>query len=205
VELSTYLIYFSISVVASASVGPSVLLAASNGINFGRKKALSGVLGHVSAILVLAIVSATGVGVLIMASETVFTVIKALGVAYLAYIGVMILRNKGSWALSAQHPDIPSGFSLYRKSFILGVSNPKALVFFTALFPQFINTKGALIPQFILLAGTSLVNAFCFTFAYALVGFHFKAKLVPAMNKGWLAKVTGSLFLTFASLLAVAK
>lgn len=204
-ELSTYLIYFSISVVASASVGPSVLLAASNGINFGRKKALSGVLGHVSAILVLAIVSATGVGALIMASETVFTLIKALGVAYLAYIGVMIWRSKGSWALSAEHLDMPSGFSLYRKSFILGVSNPKALVFFTALFPQFIDTKAALIPQFTLLAGTSLVNAFSFTFAYALVGFHFKAKLVPAMNKGWLGKVTGSLFLTFASLLAVAK
>ncbi len=66
-ELSQYLIYLTISIAASVSVGPSVILAASNGINFGRRKALSGVLGHVFAIFSLAIISATGVGALLLA------------------------------------------------------------------------------------------------------------------------------------------
>ena len=124
-ELSSYLIYLSISIVASISVGPSVVLAASNGINFGRRKALSGVFGHVSAIFILAVISASGIGGVILASQTTFTVIKYIGVLYLVYIGIAIWRNKGAWAISLDNKDVPSGISLYRKSLILGLCNPK--------------------------------------------------------------------------------
>jgi len=204
-ELSTYLIYLSISVIASISVGPSVVLAANNGINFGRKKALSGVLGHVCAILILAIISASGVGSIILASEVTFLLIKYLGVLYLAYIGYAIWHNKGTWSLLNEPTNIPSGLSLYRKSLLLGLSNPKALVFFTALFPQFIQAKQALLPQFLILTATSLANAFIFTFAYVLAGYNFKNRLVSMLNSGLLSKVTATLFLCFATVLAVTK
>jgi threonine/homoserine/homoserine lactone efflux protein len=125
-ELSTYFIYLSISIIASISVGPSVVLAAANGINFGRKKALSGVLGHVCAILILAIISASGLGSLILASKTTFLLIKYLGILYLLYISYAIWQNKGTWSLLNEPRDMPSGLSLYRKSLILGLSNPKA-------------------------------------------------------------------------------
>ena len=81
--LSSYSLYFSISLLASISIGPSVILAASNGINFGRKKALAGVCGHVSAILILALMSASGLGLILMASDLAFTVIKYAGSGYL--------------------------------------------------------------------------------------------------------------------------
>jgi len=204
-ELSSYLIYLSISVIASISVGPSVILAANNGINFGYKKALSGVLGHASAILALALVSASGVGSILLASENTFLVIKYLGVLYLAYIGYAIWHNKGSWSLLSQDDKMPSGFSLYRKSLFLGLSNPKALVFFTALFPQFIQTNEALLPQFVLLTATSLTNAFIFTFAYAFAGYKLKKRLLPLLNNGGLSKVTAVMFMGFATVLAVAK
>ncbi len=201
-EISSYLMYLSVSVIASVSVGPSVLLAASNGINFGRRKALSGVLGHVSAILLLAIVSASGIGALLLTSATAFQIIKFLGVGYLIYIGVAIWRSKGSWAIQQSQLAIPSGFTLYRKSLTLGLSNPKALLFFSALFPQFIQPEHALWPQFVLFAGTSLLNAFIFTFGYALIACKFKQHLLPTINSGWLGKVTGTLFIGFACLLA---
>ncbi len=204
-EFSTYLVYLSISVIASVSVGPSVILAANNGINFGRRKALSGVLGHVSAILILAIISASGLGSIILASETTFLIIKYLGVLYLAYIGYAIWKSKGSWSFLPQNCNIPSGLSLYRKSLLLGLSNPKALVFFTALFPQFINAGMPLLPQFLILTGTSLANAFLFTFIYALAGYRFKNKLLPMLNSGRLSKITATLFFGFAALLATAK
>jgi threonine/homoserine/homoserine lactone efflux protein len=202
-ELSNYLIYLSISVIASISVGPSVVLAANNGINFGWKKALSGVVGHVCAILILAIISASGVGSIIIASEMTFLLIKYLGVLYLAYIGYAIWHNKGTWSLLNEPCNVPSGLSLYRKSLLLGLSNPKALVFFTALFPQFINAEQALLPQFFLLTSTSLANALIFTFAYSLAGYNFKNRLIPMLNSGLLSKVTGTLFLCFATMLAV--
>jgi threonine/homoserine/homoserine lactone efflux protein len=204
-DISSYFLYVSVSVIASISIGPSVILAASNGINFGRRKALSGVLGHVSAILMLALVSASGVGALLLASPTVFTVIKYLGVAYLIYIGLSIMRSKGSWTLKLNDGPSPSGFRLYRNSLLLGLSNPKALVFFTALFPQFIDPNASLLPQFLLLAGTSLCNAFVFTFGYALLAHKFKSRLLPMINNGWLGRITGSLFLGFAAILAVAR
>ena len=204
-DFPSYLIYLSISVVASISIGPSVMLAANNGLNFGRRKALSGVLGHVSAILVLSLCSASGLGAILLASKATFLTIKYIGIIYLIYIGIAIWKNKGSWAFQTDTKNIPSGFSLYRKSLLLGLSNPKALIFFTALFPQFINPHHDLLPQFLLLAGTSLINAFAFTFGYAFIAHRFKNKLLPIINNGWLARISGSLFFGFATLLAVAR
>jgi len=150
----------------------------------------------------LALVSATGLGAIIMASPTVFLLIKYIGIGYLLYIGQAIWRSKGSWALPLKTAaEIPSGFALFRKSFVLGLSNPKALVFFSALFPQFIQINDPLLPQFLLLAGTSLSNAFIFTFGYALVAFKFKQRLLPAINSGKVSKLTGGLFIGFAGVL----
>lgn len=204
-DITSYLLYLSVSVIASVSVGPSVMLAANNGINFGRRKALSGVLGHVSAVFLLAMASASGLGAILMASETIFSLIKYVGVAYLIYIGIAIWQNKSSWALQTSAQKMPSGLSLYRKSLLLGLGNPKALVFFTALFPQFINPSAPLAPQFLLLAGTSLINAFIFTFGYAVIAHQLKHQLMPAINSGWFGRLTGSMFLGFAAMLAVSR
>jgi len=202
---SSYLVYLSISIIASVSVGPSVIMAATNSLSYGRRKAFKGVLGHVCAILILAIISASGVGALIMASKEVFTVIKIIGACYLAYIGLQIWRSKGNWGFNIISDNTPSGMSLFLRSFTMALSNPKALVFFTALFPQFIDPAAPLLPQFLILTSTSLFNAFAFTFAYALVAYKFKDKLLTAINKGWLPKMTGSLFIGFAALLAAGR
>ncbi|GLX81114.1 LysE family translocator [Thalassotalea eurytherma] len=204
-ELSQYLIYLTISIAASVSVGPSVILAASNGINFGRRKALSGVLGHVFAIFLLAIISATGVGALLLASPATFQIIKFIGIGYLVYVGVQIIRSKGSWAFQVNANNAPSKTSLFKKSFFIAISNPKAIIFFSSLFPQFLQPDHPLLPQFMILAGTSLLNAFGFTFAYVLVAYKFKERLLAGINKGWLPKLTGTAFLFFASALAINK
>jgi threonine/homoserine/homoserine lactone efflux protein len=200
-DFANYSIYFSISLLASVSVGPSVILAASNGINFGRKKALFGVLGHVCAVMMLAIISASGLGVLLLASELAFTVIKYLGAAYLIYIGIAIWRSKGLWAF-AQNNNVPKKRALFKQSFILGMSNPKALVFFSALFPQFIDTSLPVLPQFLIFAGTSLCNAFIFTCVYVFAAFRFRDYFLSSVSQRWVGKATGGLFIGFAGVLA---
>ncbi len=174
-------------------------------MNFGGRKALAGVVGHVTSVFMLALASVVGVSALLVSSELLFTIVKYIGVGYLAYIGVAIWKSKGNWAISTDYQDMPSSLSLFRKSFVLGITNPKGLVFFTALFPQFIQPDAPLLPQFALLAGTSLTNAFLFTSAYALLGCKFKRRLTPLISKGWISKITGSLFLSFASALALMK
>lgn len=200
-DLSSYSLYFSISLLASISVGPSVILAASNGINFGRKKALAGVLGHVSAVMILALVSASGLGLILMASDLAFTVIKYAGAGYLVYIGIAIWRSKGSWAFADKNSQIPAKRALFKQSLLLGLSNPKALIFFSALFPQFIQPAQAILPQFMLLAGTSLCNAFIFTSVYVVVAFRFRQYFLSAIGQRWVGKTTGGIFVGFAAAL----
>lgn len=201
-DFANYSVYFSISLLASISVGPSVILAASNGINFGRKKALFGVLGHVCAVMMLAIISASGLGVLLLASELAFTVIKYLGAAYLIYIGVAIWRSKGMWAFAQDKKSVPKKRALFKQSFTLGISNPKALVFFSALFPQFIDASLPVLPQFLLFAGTSLCNAFIFTCVYVFAAFRFRDYFLSSVSQRWVGKTTGGLFIGFAGILA---
>lgn len=200
-ELSSYSLYFSISLLASISIGPSVILAASNGINFGRKRALAGVLGHVSAIMILALISASGLGLILMASDLAFTMIKYLGAGYLVYIGIAIWRSKGCWAFAEKNTQIPQKRALYKQSLILGLSNPKALIFFTSLFPQFIQPEQAILPQFLLLAGTSLCNAFIFTSVYVVVAFRFRQYFLSSISQRWVGKTTGGIFVGFAAAL----
>ena len=189
--------------VASASVGPSVLLAASNSINFGRKKALWGITGHVSAILVLAIISATGLGAILLASEATFTLIKYIGAGYLTFIGIKIWRSKSSFLLPQTEKSAPSSIKLYRQSFILGLSNPKALMFFSALFPQFIQANSNLLPQFLILTATSLFNGFLFTALYVFFADKCKRKLAKNTRNSWISRLTGGLFVGFAGVLVI--
>lgn len=200
-DLSSYSLYFSISLLASISIGPSVILAASNGINFGRKKALAGVLGHVSAVMILALISASGLGLILMASDLAFTVIKYTGAAYLVYIGIAIWRSKGKWSFADKDAQPPQKRALYKQSLLLGLSNPKALVFFSALFPQFIQPNDPVLPQFLLLAGTSLCNAFIFTSVYVVVAFRFRQYFLSAVGQRWVGKTTGGIFVGFAAAL----
>ena len=200
--IDSYLLYLNMSIIASISLGPSVLMAASNGINYGRKKALFGVFCHVSAMLILAIISASGLGFIVMASEHALTVLKYAGAAYLIYLGLRILSCKNNRALANNNAVIPSKRILFKQSFSLGISNPKALIFFSALFPQFIQVGQPLLPQFFILAGTSLINAFAFTFAYALLAYQCKGYLLRTMNSGWLDRITGGMFIGFAGFLA---
>lgn len=200
-DLSSYSLYFSISLLASISIGPSVILAASNGINFGRKKALAGVLGHVSAVMILALISASGLGLILMASDLAFTLIKYAGAAYLVYIGIAIWRSKGNWSFADKDAQPPQKRALYKQSLLLGLSNPKALVFFSALFPQFIQPNDPVLPQFLLLAGTSLCNAFVFTSVYVVVAFRFRQYFLSAVGQRWVGKTTGGIFVGFAAAL----
>lgn len=200
-ELHNYYLYFSISLLASISIGPSVILAASNGVNFGRKKALAGVFGHVSAVMILALISASGLGLILMTSELAFSLIKYAGAGYLVYIGVAIWRSKGQWAFADKNGQIPAKRALFKQSLLLGLSNPKALVFFSALFPQFIQPEQAILPQFLLLAGTSLCNAFVFTSIYVAIAYRFRHYFLSAIGQRWVGKTTGVVFIGFAAAL----
>ena len=128
-SLSTWLLYVAAVFVLTVTHGPSVLMCVSTSVNLGARKAFVTSLGSTTAIVGLMALSALGLGTLFAASETWFTALKWAGAAYLAYLGVRALLAPGT-DIRVQEGAVAGGRRLFAQGFLVGLSNPKALLFF---------------------------------------------------------------------------
>lgn len=169
-----FIMVFSVTVfVASIIPGPSMLLALSHGMTYGVKRTIASAMGNVTVTFVQASISIAGLGTILMASETVFQVVKWAGAVYMIYMGIGILRSSRRLMTLQDMSDIDETITLrkmYMQSVIVTAGNPKAIVFFSAIFPQFINPEVILISQFMMLMGICLLIAFGCFMIYALGG-----------------------------------
>jgi threonine/homoserine/homoserine lactone efflux protein len=121
--------------------GPSVLFVVSRGVALGRRAALVTVLGNAMGFAVQLALVAIGVGAIVAKSEAVFTVLKFAGAGYLVFLGVRNIRDRK--ALSKIFAPASTGpvplRRIVREGFVVGVTNPKGLIIFTAILPQFID------------------------------------------------------------------
>jgi threonine/homoserine/homoserine lactone efflux protein len=121
--------------------GPSVLFVISRGVALGRRAALATVLGNTSGLLFQLIVVVIGLGSILASSETVFTVLKLIGAAYLVTLGLRSIRDRKKLATALAPTTLPprSVRAMIREGFVVGATNPKGLIIFTAVLPQFID------------------------------------------------------------------
>lgn len=129
----TLLAFAMVAFIGIATPGPTVLLALANGSKFGVRRAMIGMAGAVLSDFVLIGAVALGLGALMAASEFWFGVVKWAGVCYLVYLGIMLLRSRGTLdgALgSAEANMAASARSIFLKSFLVAVTNPKGYLFF---------------------------------------------------------------------------
>jgi threonine/homoserine/homoserine lactone efflux protein len=169
----TWQIWSAFAVIETAlclTPGPAVLLVLSQALRRGTVRTLWSIAGIIVANSVYFILSATGIGAILMASYDLFFAIKWVGAAYLVWLGVSAFLGR-SKTLSIRAADAAPVRSshLFLNGFILQMSNPKALVFFTALVPQFINPHAAIAPQVAILAVTSMAIEFLVQLGYALL------------------------------------
>jgi len=150
--------------------GPAVLLVLSQALQRGTTKALWSILGILSANTFYFVLSATGIGAILLTSYDLFLAIKWIGVCYLLWLGVGgFLGTSRHLSVSTTANRRSGGRSLLAGGFILQMSNPKALVFFSALLPQFVNPHAPVWPQVAILAATSVAIEFAVQFFYASV------------------------------------
>jgi homoserine/homoserine lactone efflux protein len=128
-----------------------------------------------------------------------------LGAMYLFYIGVRHLIGRAS-VLSAQANDslatfVPKPYQLFRESILIAITNPKPILFFTALFPQFINAKAALLPQFFILTGIFMSLSFITLLGYAMLAARARALLSRPHFARWVNRVVGAVFISFGTAL----
>ncbi|MET9498820.1 LysE family translocator [Streptomyces sp. NPDC006552] len=143
VDLHRLLAFCTMSVLLSVVPGPSVLFVIGRALAHGRRTALTSVLGNALGGYALVIAVALGIGALVETSVVVFDVIKLAGAGYLVYLGVRALR--ASWKNRARAVSFTSVSSSGRSSvwagFMVGVTNPKSVVFLTAVLPQFVDRE----------------------------------------------------------------
>ncbi|CAN5348448.1 LysE family translocator [soil metagenome] len=134
--------------------GPSVLFVIGRSLSLGRIGGLLSVVGNALGALVVVVAVAFGVGIIIAESAILFTVIKIVGAGYLIYLGVQAVRHRRDRADAATAPVRPtSKLRLLLQGFLVGVSNPKTIVFFIAVLPQFVDYGSGAIPSQMLLLG----------------------------------------------------
>ena len=197
--------YLTLVFIATSTPGPAVLFIMTNSTLHGWRKAAFAALGNIVGLFCLGIIAVTGLGTILKTSEIIFNIVRYAGAAYLIYLGIKLIFQK-SFDFTTMKTQINSTDVSAHKIFFqaLGValSNPKAIVFLTALFPQFVNTNEALIPQFSMLIATLMIFSFTFLMSYALLAHKAKAWLTNTSRIKVFNRTSGSIFIGFAVLLA---
>ena len=197
-SLKFFLVYSITIFVASIMPGPSMLLALTHGMKYGAKRTIASALGNLAITFLQAAVSIAGLGAILLASEGLFNIIKWVGAAYLIYMGIVIWRSP-DMKVSDKQPRGSFSKAPLRKMFLQGVfvtaGNPKAIVFFAAVFPQFIDPNSAYIPQFITFMGTGGVIAFSCFMIYAIGGQNIVALFSKALIGKYINRMIGGTFI----------
>ena len=207
--MDQYFLYFFIVAITVASPGPGVILTLSNAIRHGVKPSLSGVLGIALGISVIAVISASSLGVLLATSAVAFTVLKYVGAAYLIYLGFKLWRsppmNLDGAIDQIDFKTKPQYFQRFKEGFLVSLLNPKPIFFFMSLFPQFINHQQSYLFQFTYLTLTFCGLIIVVHSIYALVANSIKGWLSSPRGSKTLNRVGGSVFVLFGAGLATSQ
>ena len=214
-----FLIVYTLTVlVATITPGPSMLLALTHGVRYGVRRALASALGNTVASVLQALVAVAGLGVVLAASEDLFRLVRYAGAAYLVYVGICMLRAPAvplnataataggrDGEADAGAPGVPGAPAsdadggpgarkLFAQAFFVAAGNPKAIVFFTALFPQFLAPGDTLARSALLVADLAVI-AFLGMMLYAVAGSRIAALLATTRAARWYNRTVGVAFI----------
>ena len=200
--LETRTLYVATVLALMSTPGPSHLLMLSNSGAHGFRRSLATAAGDLTANMLQMLAAGLGLAALIMASGAALSVIKWAGVAYLIWLGArMILNAKPEAADTNTAVANASLRGLWMQGFITSAANPKAVVFFAALFPQFISPDLAFWPQFLALSATYILMDGTFLSAYGL-GASWIAKRFKGSARVWIERMGGGFMIAAALLLS---
>lgn len=157
-------------ILLSLTPGPAVLCVLSNALSRGAARATWANLGIISGNGLYFVLSGTGVGALLLASYQVFSTVRWIGAAYLIWLGLSTIFGKGSaLAVKGDRDDKASAARIFLNGLITQLSNPKALIFFTALLPQFLDPHRPLVTQLLIIAAVNMICDFTTLLGYAFL------------------------------------
>lgn len=199
-------LFIPAAVVIALSPGPNNLLAFANGSRQGATLATIALLGRCLAFVLMIGMVIVGLGALLEASELAFQIVKWVGVAYLVYLGVKMFLDRDTHQGDAASASV-SGLQLAKREFIVAMSNPKAILLFTAFVPQFIETSNgsSFTAQLMVLGLIYTVIEFFAAIVWAVSGAAIRSLRPSARKLILMNKIIGALMLGAAAMLATTK
>ncbi|HEU0206220.1 MAG TPA: LysE family translocator [Pseudolysinimonas sp.] len=146
IPLSHWVTFLIAAALLIALPGPSVLFVIGRTLALGRRAGLLSVVGNESGMLVQTSLVALGIGAIVAQSIVVLTVVKFAGAAYLVFLGIQAIRHRRDVSEPVEAAAPRSTLRLLGEGFVVGVTNPKSIIFFVAILPQFIDAGAGAIP-----------------------------------------------------------
>lgn len=197
-HLSNWLLFCSVALLVTFSPGPAVLLAISNAIAVGPRRAMISSMGNGFGLFIISGVAMAGMGVVLATSATAFMLLKLAGALYLVFLGIKQWRSKTSVVAAApvvQGAANPNSFwKLFRQGLTVALTNPKAILFFSALFPQFITPGEPVAIQFTVLTTSFVACAMLAHLFYANLARLLKTQLATPGRARLFNRITGGAF-----------
>lgn len=205
-SFQNYWLFLPACFAINMALGPNNVLSLTNGARNGVRCAVLVAFGRLLAFAAMIAIAGLGLGALLLASETLFTLLKFGGAAYLVWIGIKLFRSG---------PDLLSNVSkegtgasttdtlrrLTKQEFLVAAGNPKAILVFTAFFPQFVD-RSAYATSFAVLGLTFLMLELVAITIYGVIGARLGTLASGSRGFGWFNRVSGSLMIGFGLLLA---
>ncbi|WP_426343403.1 LysE family translocator [Pseudoduganella sp. R-32] len=201
---SLWLAFLAMALAATFSPGPAVLLAVSTTLTLGARRTAYSSAGNAVGVFLVACVAVGGMGVLFKAWPAAFSALKLGGAAYLAWLGVKQWRNAGQVgaAALASAPEGSSRGAVFRRGMLVACSNPKAILFFAAVFPQFMPPGEIELARFLLLSLTFVACTLVAHLSYVLLAATAGSRIMSGPRMAILQRGTAVLFISLAILLA---
>lgn len=224
-SLQTWWMFVVMTFVVSATPGPNMMLVMNHSARFGVRAALGTMAGCMTVLVAMMSISAAGVGALLITFPTVFEAMRLAGACYLAYLGVMSWRSPvdnlpvasvtktdsaqaaisggANFAAAPVPVQTANRAALFRQGMLVAASNPKAILFAAAFFPQFIRADQPQGLQFAILLTTFSVIEVAWYWVYAASGQRLSVYLARPSVLRFFNRLTGVVFVGFALLMAL--
>lgn len=177
-DLSVWVTYFITTLILSISPGPGVFSSISSGLHHGFRLGLWNGVGMQAANMILVAIVSLGLGAILLASETLFSAVKWLGVIYLIYLGVVTWRAPPRGFEEDRDDHANTAREVFLRGFFVNLTNPKGIIFFAAILPQFIEVARPQMPQYAILAATTFAVDLAVMMGYTALA----AKVLPMMR-----------------------
>ena len=203
-EFNSWLAFLIGTIIVCGTPGPNMLQVMNSSIKYGIKPALFTMLGCFSGVYMLFIASMLGVGAFLLKYPAAFNILCYAGAAYLVYLGASAWLASSDESIKPSVSATPHSCKLIlRDGFLVGISNPKALLFAVAFFPQFINPEAPKTIQFVILLASFAVIEFSWYMLYAFCGSKLSSLMKKARFRKGFDRFTGSLFIMFGVFLII--